>query len=492
MQFHSTRNKKNTVSGAEAVCRGIGGEGGLFVPSEFPQISKTQILEMCGKEYDESAAQIIGWFLPELQNELPDYCTKAYARFDENGVAPLVKLDDNLFVMELWHGPTCAVDDIALTLLPYLWTGAKRQTGNASTTLIPVATSGDTGKAVLESFRDVEGTAVAVFYPDGGVSDLQRLQMITATGKNVCVSAVRGNLDDVQTAVKNASVDAALIAALKEKGIELSRANAIEFGRLVSQIVCYFSAYCDMLDGGQIAYGDKVDFVVPSDAFGDISAGCYARKMGLPVGKLICACSQNKALCDFIKTGTYDVRHEWHKTGNTSKDILLLPDLERLLYDLSGSDELTAQRMAQLNESGVCSLTPQEHKKLREITDAAFATEQEMEDAIADYFDEYGYIIDPHTAVAACVADKCTDGKRPTVILSTASAHKFAARVLRAIGEQPTRDERKNLIKLEDVTALEVPESLINLPRAEKLFNGCIQLDEVYNTLIAFANRVGK
>ncbi len=497
MRFYSTRNKNVCVNGAEAVCRGISEEGGLFVPSAFPQITETQLRALCDEEYESLAAFVIGAFLPELREQLPDYCRKAYAKFESDppAVAPLVKLDDNLCVLELWHGPTCAFKDVALTLLPYLLDGAKRATGNTRTTLIPVATSGDTGKAALEGFRNVNGAAVAVFYPDGGVSDLQRLQMITTDGDNVFVSAIKGNFDDAQTAVKKAFTDESLKAELLGRGIELSSANSINFGRLAPQIAYYFSAYCDLLSSEQIEYGDKVDFVVPSGNFGDILAGYYARKMGLPVGKLICASNTNNVLCDFIKTGTYDIRREFHKTSSPSMDILISSNLERLLFDVSGeNDKSTAQRMAALKSEGVYSLTPREHAEITAIFDAGFATEEEVAETIANYFDEYGYIIDPHTAVAACVAAQVNGGERtrPTVILSTASPHKFAASVLTAIGEKPVRDELKNLQNLEDVTALEAPASLISLPEKEKLFTGSIALTEVNDALRAFAAKIAK
>ncbi len=492
MKFYSTRNKKAEVSGAEAVCRGISDEGGLFVPQSFPEFSSEQIKAFCGEPYENVAAQVIGEFLPELKNELPEYTRAAYSRFDGDP-APLVKVFDKTYVLELWHGPTHAFKDIALTLLPYLLQGSKKLLGNLSTTLIPVATSGDTGKAALEGFSGVGGTAVAVFYPDGGVSELQRLQMITTEGDNVFVSAIKGNFDDAQTAVKKAFTDTELKSALAKLKIELSSANSINFGRLAPQITYYFTAYADLAEGKQIRFGDKVDFCVPSGNFGDILAGYYALKMGLPVGRLICASNINNVLADFISTGTYDARREFRKTSSPSMDILVSSNLERLVFDLSGeNDELTASRMAKLKEEGVYSLTPHEAEAMRRVFAAGYASEEEVADTVAEYFDEYGYIIDPHTAVAAAVAAKTRDGKTPLVILSTASPHKFAASVLKAIEERPTGNELKDLQKLEEVTALEVPESLINLPTKEKIFTDCIELGDVNGTIIAFAERLGK
>lgn len=493
MKFYSTRNKKNTVSGPEAVCRGIGEEGGLFVPSEFPRVSPDFTASLCGKPYAESAAEVIGLYLPELK-ELPAYTKAAYAKFDGDP-APVVKLDENVFIMELWHGPTHAFKDIALTLLPHLLQGSKRLAGNDAVTLIPVATSGDTGKAALEGFGGVQGTGVAVFYPDGGVSDLQRLQMITTDWENSFVSAIQGNFDDAQTAVKTAFTDPALRAALQQEGIELSSANSINFGRLAPQITYYFTAYADLMDGGQIQAGDEVDFCVPSGNFGDILAGYYAKKMGLPVGKLICASNINNVLCDFIRTGTYDARRTFKKTTSPSMDILISSNLERLIFDLSGeNDALTASRMKDLKEKGMYALSAEETSAMQAVFAADYATEDEVSQTIATYFDEYGYIMDPHTAVAATVAGKYADlhGARPTVILSTASPHKFAASVLAAIGETPTGDEAKDLKKLENATALEVPESLINLPHKAKLFTGSIRREEITETILRFGKKLAK
>ncbi len=488
MEFFSTRNKNNTVSGAQAITKGISDEGGLFVPVAFPKTEQDEIESFCGADYATSAAKIIGKFLPELTC-LADYTRLAYEKFDGDP-APVVKLDDGLYVMELWHGPTHAFKDIALTLLPYLLTGSKKLLGNSNITLIPVATSGDTGKAALEGFKNVDGTGVAVFYPQGGVSELQQLQMITTEGDNVFVSAVHGNFDDAQTAVKKAFTDSELNAELKKAGIELSSANSINFGRLAPQITYYFTAYADLLDGGQIKYGDKVDFCVPSGNFGDILAGYYARKMGLPIGRLICASNINNVLCDFIRTGKYDARREFKKTTSPSMDILVSSNLERLIFDLSGCDDKsTAQRMTELKEKGVYSITKPELDAMRKVFAADYATERDVAEITEKYFDEYGYIIDPHTAVAAAVADKCAE-ENPVVILSTASPHKFAASVLEYIGETPTGNEVKDLKLLEDVTALPVPDSLINLPKKEKLFTGSVEIEQVNTVIKSFAEKL--
>lgn len=491
MDFISTRNKNAKVCGAQAIVNGISDDGGLYVPTEFPQVSSEQIKKFCGADYSETAAAVVGSFLPEL-SDLSEYTEQAYSKFDGDP-APVVKVDDNIYFMELWHGPTHAFKDIALTLLPYLMTGSKKLLGDDKITLIPVATSGDTGKAALEGFKNVSGTAVAVFYPEGGVSTLQQLQMQTTTGNNVFVSAIKGNFDDAQTAVKNAFVNAELNKELGNMGVELSSANSINFGRLAPQITYYFTAYADMVDGGKIKLGDKVNFCVPSGNFGDILAGYYAKKMGLPVNKLICASNRNNVLTDFINTGRYDVRREFYKTTSPSMDILISSNLERLIFDISGNnDNVTAQRMASLKQTGVYEITEFELKVMQQTFAAGCATEEEAAQTIRNYFDEYGYIIDPHTAVAACVAEKLNCFDLPTVILSTASPHKFAPVVLRAIGESPSGNELRDLRSLEDITALEIPQTLSQLPDAEKRFDGCVDLQDVNGTLIKFATEINK
>lgn len=489
MNFISTRNADRVVSGAEAVVKGLSDEGGLFVPALFPEVTREEIEAMAGMSYPERAALVIGKFLPELK-DLPDYAEKAYARFDGDP-APVVKLDEGTFMLELWHGPTHAFKDVALTLLPYLMTGSKAVTGEKNRTLILVATSGDTGKAALEGFRDVPGTDVIVFYPSGGVSELQKLQMITQKGENVFVSAINGNFDDAQTAVKKIFTDRAVADELEKNGFALSSANSMNFGRLVPQIAYYFSAYVDLTDAGEIAFGDEVNFCVPSGNFGNILAGYYAKKMGLPVGKLICASNRNNVLTDFIGRGEYTAKRKFYKTTSPSMDILVSSNLERLVFELSGrNDELTARRMKSLADTGAYSISDDELAAMKSIFWAEWASEEEVRDTIADELDEDGYIIDTHTAVAKCVADKYyeeNDDDRPVVIVSTASPYKFAADVYSAIGGKPAADPFGTIELLEEETALPVPDSITELKNLPKRFTGVIEPGDARQAVINYA-----
>jgi len=492
MKFLSTRNKEVKVSGAEAIVTGLSHDGGLFVPESFPTVTKEELEAMEEMSYAERANLVIGKFLPEIEQSLPKMTASAYSRFEDEDPAPVVKIDDGIAVMELWHGPTHAFKDVALTLLPHLLVESKRVTGNGSRTLILVATSGDTGKAALEGFRDVEGTDVIVFYPDEGVSKLQKMQMQTQKGGNVLVCAIKGNFDDAQTAVKNIFTDEAVVSALKTKGFEFSSANSMNWGRLVPQIAYYFSAYVDLITGGEIEYGDEVNFVVPTGNFGNILAGYYAKRMGLPVGKLVCASNSNNVLTQFMETGEYDKNREFFKTSSPSMDILVSSNLERLLFELSGrSDSLTAKRMAELKEKGVYSLSEDELKALQSEFFAGFASEDEVADVLGYYFDEYGYIADTHTSVALKVYDDFiaeTDDQNFTVVLSTASPYKFVDDVLRDIGEKPGKNELDSLSKLEDVTALPLPESLRELPTLPVLHSRVVDKTEAVKVVLDYVN----
>ncbi len=492
MDFISTRNKNLKVSGATAVANGLSEEGGLFVPALFPSITQSEMQSLADMSYPERAAFIIGKYLPELEDKLLEFTEKAYSRFDGDA-APLVKVDDNLFVLELWHGPTHAFKDIALTLLPYLLVGSKKVLGKDERTLILVATSGDTGKAALEGFKDVDGTDIIVFYPSDGVSNLQKMQMMTQEGDNVFVAAINGNFDDAQTAVKKIFTDKEVAEKLGDKGYRLSSANSINFGRLVPQVVYYFSAYLDMVNAEEIEMGDKVNFCVPSGNFGNILAGYYAKKMGLPVGKLICASNVNNVLTDFITTGEYSIKRDFHKTTSPSMDILISSNLERLIFELSSRDDaLTAERMAELKEKGVYSITKDELKELQETFWADYADEEEVKETLYDYFEGFGYIADTHTSVALCTYDKYydeTEDDTPCVVLSTASPYKFVNDVLKAIGEKPGKDELTSLNKLEEVTALELPETLASLPKMKKRFTEVIDKNDTLKAVFNFVEK---
>lgn len=489
MDFISTRNEKKVVSGIEAVVEGLSSEGGLFVPKEFPAVTDEEMTALAEMEYPERAAFIVGKYLPELKNELPAYTQKAYSRFDGEP-APVVKVDDTLFVMELWHGPTHAFKDIALTLLPYLLVGSKKKLGKDERTLILVATSGDTGKAALEGFCDVEGTDIIVFYPTGGVSDLQKMQMMTQKGDNVYVAAITGNFDDAQTAVKNIFTDEEVAKQLEGNGVKLSSANSINFGRLVPQITYYFSAYLDMLNSGEIEKGEKVNFCVPSGNFGNILAGYYAKRMGLPVGKLICASNVNNVLTDFIRTGEYSVKRQFHKTTSPSMDILISSNLERLVFELSGRNaELTAKRMTELKENKTYSITDAELKELKDLFWADYSDEVEVSETLYEYFEGFGYIADTHTSVALSVYDKYydeTEDETKTVVLSTASPYKFVNDVLTALDERRGKTEIDSLRKLEEITALPLPETLAELPTLKKRFTKVIDKDDALKEVLDF------
>ena len=337
MKYVSTRDRMRTYSGAEAIVKGISDDGGLIVPSSFPVLDDAKMDALLGMDYPERAASVLAEYLDEFSyDELLGYARKAYSRFDGDDPCPLVKVDDGLYMLELWHGPTYAFKDMALTLLPYLMVASKKKLGDGSRTLILVATSGDTGKAALEGFRDVEGTEIIVFYPADGVSVMQKRQMLTQQGENVHVAGIKGNFDDAQTAVKKVFTDPEVIEKLKAHGIEMSSANSINWGRLAPQIAYYISAYCDLVTSGEIERGDKVNFVVPTGNFGNILAGYYAYRMGLPVHKLIVASNANNILTDFFNTGSYDVKRKFYKTMSPSMDILVSSNLERLLFEVTG------------------------------------------------------------------------------------------------------------------------------------------------------------
>ena len=324
MKYISTRNKEIKVTSAQAIVSGLSKDGGLFVPETFPKLEKKDFDELISMSYPERAAKVLSMYLDDYSyEELLDYATKAYSRFYGEDPCPLVNVDDGLYVLELWHGPTCAFKDMALTMLPHLLSAARKKTGESSKTLILVATSGDTGKAALEGFRDVDGTDIIVFYPSEGVSDMQKLQMMTQEGENVFVCAIEGNFDDAQSAVKTIFNDKDMQDKLLANGYKLSSANSINWGRLAPQIAYYVSSYCDMISSGKIQYGDKVNFCVPSGNFGNILAAYYASLMGVGVNKLICASNVNNVLTDFFNTGEYNIHRDFHKTVSPSMDILI-------------------------------------------------------------------------------------------------------------------------------------------------------------------------
>ena len=470
MYFISTRGGER-VTGAEAIVKGLAKDGGLFVPETFPKISREELDKMSEMNYPERAAFVLGKYLDDLGEEfLQSACEKAYSTFEGDDPAPLVRVNEGLYILELFHGPTCAFKDMALTVLPYLLKKSCEVTGSKDEVLILAATSGDTGKAALEGFKDVKGTKVAVFYPDEGVAKMQKLQMCTQSGNNVHVAAVKGNFDDCQRAVKNLFASEEFSAELAKKGVRLSSANSINFGRLAPQIAYYFSSYLDLVTSEQIEVGDEIDFAVPTGNFGDILAGWYAKQMGLPVRRLICASNRNRVLADFFSSGTYNVKRNFFRTMSPSMDILVSSNLERLLFEVSGrKGDLIADRMANLAKNGEYAITQAELKAIQKDFYGGYASEDDTVEAMYDIFEEYGYAMDTHTGVAVAVSnvykEKEVDEKdtTPLVVLSTANPYKFPQDVLYALSGNDVKDSFKGVKRLNLLTAMKPPKALTEL-----------------------------
>lgn len=491
MKYTSTRDGKKSVSACEAIVKGISDDGGLFVPSSFPNIDGALFDSLLKMDYQERTAKILSLYLDEFTfEELLDITNSAYSRFDDGDPCPVVKVEDGLFMLELWHGPTCAFKDMALTVLPYLIVGAKRKLGREDKTLVLVATSGDTGKSALEGFKDVDGTEVAVFYPSKGVSPIQRLQMVTQEGKNVHVAGIKGNFDDAQTAVKRIFNDKEIIAKLGEAGYKMSSANSINWGRLAPQIAYYISAYCDLVNGGEIERGDKINFVVPTGNFGDVLAGYYAYRMGLPVNKFITASNANNVLTDFFNTGVYDINRKFYKTSSPSMDILVSSNLERLIFEVSGRDDAKVRELYEnLASVGRFEMDPEVARD--GVFEAGWADEDDVKETIFTFFDLDDYIMDTHTAVAASVYNdySCeTEDETPTVILSTANPFKFTSSVLEALGSRES-DPFKALIRLQALSALECPECLAELAYRKEIHTRVIDRTEVGDAVLDFVKK---
>ena len=491
MDYFSTRGEAEQVSSATAILKGLASDGGLFVPDSFPHLTIGEIEALVPLSYEERAVRILRLFLTDYtEDELRGCVERAYGRtFDDVRRAPVRTVGD-LEVLELWHGPTSAFKDMALQLLPQLMSTARKKTGEQDTIFILVATSGDTGKAALEGFADAEGIRIMVFYPDGGVSPVQRLQMVTQTGANVSVVAVRGNFDDAQRGVKEIFGDAAMAEELAALRTKLSSANSINWGRLVPQIVYYFSAYADLLRERKIMAGDAVNFTVPTGNFGNILAGYYAKRMGLPVGKLVCASNANNVLTDFLQTGIYDRQRDFYQTLSPSMDILISSNLERLLYHLTEDTAQVAAWMTELAASGkydASRLLP----ALRENFWAAFADDAATEGEIRAVYERTSYTLDTHTAVAYRAAEdyrRATGDTRPMVVLSTASPYKFGASVLHALGEDTAGlDEFAQMARLKTRSGMEVPARLAALREASVLHKRICEKNDMCTEVLAFA-----
>lgn len=485
MHYFSTRDRNIQISSAGAIAMGLSREGGLFVPSVLPTLGRGALAEMRGMNYCQRAVYVMKRFLDDYSaGELADFTARAYgpAAFDSPDVAPLRALGDGVSMLELWHGPTCAFKDMALQLLPYLLTSAMKKYGGGKKVCILAATSGDTGKAALEGFSNVEGTKIIVFYPERGVSDIQKLQMTTQRGSNVGVFAVRGNFDDAQSAVKAIFSDAALRDELNGRGWILSSANSINWGRLLPQIVYYFSAWCDLAERGAIRDGEAVDFCVPTGNFGDILAGWYAKRMGLPIGRLICASNANNVLTDFIRTGVYNKNREFHTTISPSMDILISSNLERLLFDLTGDDRETAGYMRELAKTGRYEVSKRLSERIGREFWAGCADDDETRGAIGEVFRTEGVLIDPHTAVGYAVLKKYraqTGESRPAVLVSTASPFKFCGSVLEALGVDTDAQGTALIGELERAASIAAPRPLRELERRAVRFTGSYDRSEL-------------
>ena len=473
MQYVSTRGGSPALTSAEAIKMGLAPDGGLFVPAESVRVSPDELQSFPDLSYQDLAVRILSRFLTDYGEAELEACVQAaYApdRYGMNGVAPVVSFDASLHIMELWHGPTCAFKDVALQILPQFMTRAMAMTGEKRDIVILVATSGDTGKAALEGFADVPGTHIAVFYPQQGVSEVQKCQMLTQHGANVHVIGVDGNFDDTQTGVKRIFSDSVLAAQMDAGGLAFSSANSINWGRLVPQIVYYFSAYADLCRKEHIRCGDPVNFAVPTGNFGNILAAWYARSMGLPIGRLLCASNDNNVLTDFLQTGVYNRNRPFHKTSSPSMDILISSNLERLLYEMTGRDSgRVAVWMEGLAKEGRYDVGAALKEDIGALFHGDWTNEEGVRQTIADMWRRHGYVSDTHTAVAIDVWKRYvekTGDKTPTVIVSTASPFKFSDSVAGALlGAEALagRDEFDLLDLLSQKTGWPVPQGLANL-----------------------------
>lgn len=492
MLYTSTRDKSVKVSSAQAIVQGISKDGGLFVPTEIPSIDAEFINELASLDYISRAKRVLSLYLTDFTDSELDECVNgAYkeGKFNSKAVVPLVKYNDDADILELWRGPTCAFKDVALQLLPYLLTASVKKTVDGKTIVILVATSGDTGKAALEGFKNVPGTKIMVFYPSDGVSPMQKLQMATQEGDNVSVCAINGNFDDAQNGVKAIFTDKAVAEKLDKNGMMFSSANSINWGRLVPQIVYYISAYCDMINEGKIKNGDEINIVVPTGNFGNILAAYYAKKMGIPVKKLICASNANNVLTDFINSGTYDKNRKFYLTTSPSMDILISSNLERLLFHLCGeNDETVRQLMSSLSTDGKYTVDSDTFNALKDLFDAGCCDDTQAAETIHKTYAS-GYLLDTHTAVAVNVYDSYverTGDHTPTVIASTANPYKFSAAVLKAIaGEGATQglDEFEQVSKLIETAKVPCPSQLADLKSKKIRFNGCCEKEDMANAV---------
>jgi len=498
MKYSSSRGGYSAITAAEAIKMGIAPDGGLFVPDSIPAISESTWSKLGGQTYQERAAEILNYYLEDFSAAEIKKCVEdAYnsRSFDDERIAPLVSVAEGVYIQELWHGPTCAFKDMALQLLPHLLTASAKKTGEKDEIVILVATSGDTGKAALEGFKDVAGVKIIVFYPEDGVSEVQKRQMITQTGNNVFVAAVQGNFDDAQNGVKQIFADHAFIETLAKNGMKMSSANSINWGRLLPQIVYYVSAYVDLQAAGQVKQGEAINVVVPTGNFGNILAAFYAGQMGVPINRLICASNTNNVLTEFIRTGVYDRNRTFAKTLSPSMDILISSNLERLLYEITAHNaQAVSGWMEDLKTQGKYEVSQSVREKISGLFWADYSSDEETQATIRKVWEEKKYLLDTHTAVAYNVYEKyvgSSDDSTPTVIASTASPFKFGKSVAEAIlkpEELEGNDEFALLKILADYTGTPIPNGIKNLDQRTILHKTVSSQAAMGRTVLEYLN----
>ncbi len=496
MNYISTRSENSEKKSAAFVIKqGIAPDGGLYVPENIPVLTGEDIAALAKMNYIERAAAVLGLFLTDYtKEELTEAASKAYGR--HKFPSPPVRLSqvNNDYVLELWHGPTSAFKDMALQIMPHLLALALEKTGEKRDALILVATSGDTGKAALEGYADAERVSIQVFYPSDGVSNIQKKQMATQSGKNVCVTAIKGNFDDAQSGVKAIFGNKEVYDALNEKGLFLSSANSINWGRLAPQIVYYVSAYCELLRRKKLKPGEKLNVTVPTGNFGNILACYIAKKMGVPIGKMVCASNRNNILTDFFRTGVYDKRRTFYTTISPSMDILISSNLERLLFMVAGAKRC-AGYMKSLSEKGVFEVEKDVLDKLNEDFCGYYCDEKSTKETIARYFNAYNYLSDTHTAVGLfCAGEykKTAGDDSAMLIASTASPYKFSPAVLSSLGQAVPEEEFQAVKRLHEVSGVKIPKRLEKLESKKARFSKIIEKEEMKSEVLAFADTIKK
>lgn len=487
LSYQSTRGTESGLTASQAILKGLADDGGLFMPTYIPKL-EVPMEQLAKMSYQETAYQVMKLFLSDFTEEELRYCiNSAYdSKFDTEEIAPLVKAD-GAYYLELFHGSTIAFKDMALSILPYLMTTSAKKNHVENEIVILTATSGDTGKAAMAGFADVPGTRIIVFYPKGGVSRVQELQMVTQKGDNTAVVAIHGNFDDAQTGVKKIFGDRAFGERLAKKGFQLSSANSINIGRLVPQVVYYVYAYAKLVENGEIQNGDPINITVPTGNFGNILAAYFAKQMGIPVKTLICASNDNKVLYDFFRTGIYDKKREFILTSSPSMDILISSNLERLIYLSTGCDaEETKKRMEELSKDGKYSVTGEMRARMADFV-GGYADQAANAAEIKRLYDETGYMIDTHTGVASCVYHnyvKETGDTKKTVIASTASPYKFSRSVMEAIfGSEEGKGEFELIDEMEKASGVKIPQAIEEIRKAEIRHNRQCNPEEMEKTV---------